>query len=70
MFSLQEEDKSSDIEQQPPYGDCKYSNKLQNRGIQIKDEFKAIYSLWIFVIHMFSLQEEDMPYMMGLGLKN
>ena len=27
-FALKEQDKSSDIEQQPPFGDCKYSNAL------------------------------------------
>ena len=27
----QEQDKSSDIEQQPPFGDCKYSNTLPQK---------------------------------------
>ena len=33
MDTFQEQDKSSDIEQQPPFGDRKISNiQLQNRG--------------------------------------
>ena len=33
ILSKQEQDKSSDIEQQPPFGDRKYSNTLpQKRG--------------------------------------
>ena len=33
MFPLKEQDKSSDIEQQPPFGDRKISNiQPQNRG--------------------------------------
>ena len=34
MFNRQEQDKSSDIEQQPPFGDRKISNiQPQNRGV-------------------------------------
>ena len=34
---LQEQDKSSDIEQHPPFGDCKYSSTLpQKRGGGLK----------------------------------
>ena len=37
-----EQDKSSDIEQQPPFGDCKYRNTLsQKRGIQNSAEYKT-----------------------------
>ena len=36
---MQEQDKSSDIEQQPPFGDRKISNiQPQNRGLQNQQE--------------------------------
>ena len=41
--SVQEEDKSSDIEQQPPFGDRKISNiQPQNRGGQNQQEHHII----------------------------
>ena len=32
VYIMQEQDNSSDIEQQPPFGDCKYSNTLPQKG--------------------------------------
>ena len=44
LFNLQEQDKSSDIEQQPPFGDRKISNiQPQNRaGVQNQQEHHII----------------------------
>ena len=40
---IQQEDKSSDIEQQPPFGDRNYSNTLpQKKGIQNQREHHII----------------------------
>ena len=43
-FDFEEQDKSSDIEQQPPFGDCKISNiQPQNRaGVQNQQEHHII----------------------------
>ena len=42
-YCYQEQDKSSDIEQQPPFGDRKISNiKPQNRGVQNQQEYHII----------------------------
>ena len=42
-MNLQEQDKSSDIEQQPPFGDRKISNiQPQNRGVQNQQEHHII----------------------------
>ena len=43
LFSYGEQDKSSDIEQQPPFGDRKISNiQPQNRGVQNQQEHHII----------------------------
>ena len=40
---IEEQDKSSDIEQQPPFGDRKISNiQPQNRGLQNQQEHHII----------------------------
>ena len=52
MNAIQKEDKSSDIEQQPPFGDRKYSNTLpQKRGVQNQREHTNYtkFKTWRFI---------------------
>ena len=48
----QEQDKSSDIEQQPPFGDRKISNiQPQNRGGQNQQEHHIIFKVKVFFVY-------------------
>ena len=47
---IEEQDKSSDIEQQPPFSDRKYSNTLpQKRGIQLNFGIEIEIEVYVYV---------------------